>query len=258
MKNNDESIRKILRDMKKMKYISPDEIPNIDLYMDQMTSFMDEHLKYTRRSEDDKMLTKTMINNYTKNNLLPPSNKKKYSKEHVLLLIFIYYFKNILSISDIQHLCKPLTERFFSSDDEDFAGIDLQQIYEEVFQYEKGYIDPTMLDVLRKYRKAKDSFPGDVSEEDREFLTTFSLICSLSFDVYVKKMIVQKLIDEQLLPNEEEREEMEHKAEHKPERKTDKKADGKNQRKQERIRPAKGEKENTKKTGSRHVDKMKK
>ena len=92
MKKNDESIRKILKDMQKMKYISPDEIPNIDLYMDQMTTFMDEHLKYTRRSEDDKMLTKTMINNYTKNNLLPPPNKKKYSKEHILLLIFIYYF----------------------------------------------------------------------------------------------------------------------------------------------------------------------
>ena len=202
MKKNDESIRKILKDMQKMKYISPDEIPNIDLYMDQMTTFMDEHLKYTRRSEDDKMLTKTMINNYTKNNLLPPPNKKKYSKEHILLLIFIYYFKNILSISDIQSLCKPLTERFFGKEEDD--GVSLEQIYEEVFQYEKGYIDPTMIDIVRKYRKAKESFHWDVNEEDREFLTTFSLICSLSFDVYVKKMIVQKLIDEQLMGNEEE------------------------------------------------------
>ena len=204
MKKNDESIRKILKDMQKMKYISPDEIPNIDLYMDQMTTFMDEHLKYTRRSEDDKMLTKTMINNYTKNNLLPPPNKKKYSKEHVLLLIYIYYFKNILSISDIQRLCKPLTEHFFGKEGKENGSISLEQIYEEVFQYEKGYIDPTMIDVLKKYRKAKESFPGDVSEKDREFLTTFSLICSLSFDVYVKKMIVQKLIDEQLMGNEEE------------------------------------------------------
>lgn len=204
MKKNDESIRKILKDMQKMKYISPDEIPNIDLYMDQMTTFMDEHLKYTRRSEDDKMLTKTMINNYTKNNLLPPPNKKKYSKEHILLLIFIYYFKNILSISDIQRLCRPLTEHFFGKEGEENGSISMEQIYEEVFQYEKGYIDPTMIDVLKKYRKAKESFPGEVNEEDREFLTTFSLICSLSFDVYVKKMIVQKLIDEQLMGNEEE------------------------------------------------------
>ena len=43
-----------------------------------------------------------MINNYAKNDLLPPPIKKKYSKEHVLLLIFIYYYKGILSISDIQ------------------------------------------------------------------------------------------------------------------------------------------------------------
>ena len=42
---------------------------DIDLYMDQVTTFMDEHLSDCKRREDDKILTKTMINNYTKNNL---------------------------------------------------------------------------------------------------------------------------------------------------------------------------------------------
>ena len=73
-------------------YIKTEDIPNIGLYMDQVTTFMDEHLSDCKRREDDKILTKTMINNYTKNNLLPPPVKKKYSKEHLLVLIFIYYF----------------------------------------------------------------------------------------------------------------------------------------------------------------------
>ena len=74
-------------------FIKPEDLPNIDLYMDQITTFMDEQLSACKRYEDDKILTKTMINNYAKNDLLPPSVKKKYCKEHVLLLLFIYYFK---------------------------------------------------------------------------------------------------------------------------------------------------------------------
>ena len=104
MKTNDERIQDILNHLDTLSYIRPEAIPGIDLYMDQVTTFMDEHLKDTKRYPEDKVLTKTMINNYAKNNLLPAPNKKKYSKEHILLLIFIYYFKNILSINDIEEL----------------------------------------------------------------------------------------------------------------------------------------------------------
>ena len=65
------------------------DIPTIDLYMDQVTTFMDKGLARYKRNETDKILTKTMINNYAKNNLLPPPVKKKYSKDHMLMLVFI-------------------------------------------------------------------------------------------------------------------------------------------------------------------------
>ena len=83
-------LNSILESLSRVDYIRPGEIPNIDLYMDQVTTFMDKELSSTRRYADDKILTKTMINNYAKNNLLPPPVKKKYSREHVLFLIFIY------------------------------------------------------------------------------------------------------------------------------------------------------------------------
>ena len=95
-------IDSLQKQLKKIDYVKPEDIPNIDLYMDQITTFMEEQLSACKRYDTDKILTKTMINNYAKNDLLPPSEKKKYTKEHVLTLIFIYYFKNILSISDIQ------------------------------------------------------------------------------------------------------------------------------------------------------------
>ena len=91
--SNEESIMDIIRKLNEIDFISPEDIPNIDLYMDQVTTFMDEHLEACKRMDDDKILTKTMINNYTKNNFLPPPVKKKYSKEHMFLLIFLYYFK---------------------------------------------------------------------------------------------------------------------------------------------------------------------
>ena len=113
--NNDikELMSGILKDMSALNYIKPGDVPNINLYMDQVTTFMYEHLHDTKRTNDDKVLTKTMINNYAKNNLLPSPVKKKYSKEHIYILTFIYYFKNILSISDIQKMLNPLTEKFF-------------------------------------------------------------------------------------------------------------------------------------------------
>lgn len=199
-KTNEEYLLRIINSLKRIDYIKPDEIPNIDLYMDQVTTFMDEHLKSSKRYADDKLLTKTMINNYTKNNLLPPPIKKKYSKEHMLLLIFIYYFKNILSISDIQSIFNPLTEKFYDSD----ANINLETIYKDVFSLEEEQIDALTKDVIKKYKKSKDTFIKVENEEDHEFLTTFSFICMLSFDVYVKKMIIEKLIDNSVVNKKKE------------------------------------------------------
>lgn len=77
------------------------DIPTIDLYMDQVTTFMDKGLARYKRNETDKILTKTMINNYTKAKIFPPPVKKKYSRTHLMLLIMIYHLKAILSIKDI-------------------------------------------------------------------------------------------------------------------------------------------------------------
>ena len=84
--------------------------------MDQVTTFMDKQMASSKRYEDDKVLTKTMINNYAKNNLLPSPEKKKYTKEHLLVLTFIYYLKVSLSIKDIEMLLRPVTDRYFHTD----------------------------------------------------------------------------------------------------------------------------------------------
>ena len=184
-------LQSILDSLDRIDYIRPGDIPDIELYMDQVTTFMDSRLKNAARNpEVDKILTKTMINNYAKNDLLPPPVRKKYSREHMLLLIFIYYFKGILSISDIQTVLKPITDRFFAGNE----GLKLETIYNEVFSLEREEVEVMKQDVVRKYHKAQETF-SDAAAEDQEFLQTFSFICMLSFDVYVKKMLIEKLID---------------------------------------------------------------
>ncbi len=183
----------ILDSLSRINYIKPEDIPNIDLYMDQVTTFMNEQLASTRRHPDDKILTKTMINNYAKNNLLPPPEKKKYSKEHLLTLIFIYYFKGILSISDIPHLLNPVTEKYFSKK----GGLDLTAIYEEVFGLEKEAAGMLAKDIIRKFNTSSHTFT-DAAPEERENLQLFSFLCMLSFDVYIKRMLIEKIIDARL------------------------------------------------------------
>lgn len=184
-------LNSILSSISRIDYIRPNDIPNIDLYMDQVTTFMEEQLKRTKRYEDDKILTKTMINNYAKNNLLPPPVKKKYSKEHVLVMIFIYYFKNILSIKDIERLLTPITEKAFDEED----SLDMTAVYEEICQMEKSRIEALQNDVAKSYNLAMNSF-SELPEEQKKNLELFAFICNLSFDVYVKKQIIEKLIDE--------------------------------------------------------------
>ena len=196
-----ESSRKILQELfaliSELDHIRPDDLPNIDLYMDQVTTFMEGQLESTKRYEEDKILTKTMINNYAKNRLLPSPDKKRYSREHLLLLIFIYYFKNILSINDIQTLLTPITDKYFHAEEKD-----LTYIYEQVFSLEKNQIANLKKDLLRSLRAAEGTFQ-DADEEDRDYLLRFSFICMLSFDVYLKKMMIEHLIDD-LRPNPED------------------------------------------------------
>ena len=200
MKTNDERLQDILDRLGRLHYITPEDIPDIDLYMDQVTTFMDTNLGVCKRDNEDKILTKTMINNYAKNNLLPPPSKKKYSKEHMLLLIFIYYYKNILSITDIGELLRPITEAHFTPE----SSPSLSQIYEEIFSMEGEQRSHLKKDVVQKFESAKKTFSQvDDSSSEKEYLQLFSFLSELAFDVYLKKQMIENIIDELRAENEE-------------------------------------------------------
>lgn len=186
-------LNSIMESLSRIDHIELESLPDINLYMNQVITFMEKELHPTKRNEDDPILTKTMINNYAKNNLLPPPVKKKYSKDHLLLLIFIYYFKSILSIKDIETLLKLMTDAGFGQDsDKDTSS--LADMYQQICTMCKGQLEPLKENISSAWETAGETF-SEIPDTSKDTFQILAFICSLSFDVYVKKMMIEKLID---------------------------------------------------------------
>lgn len=100
MKNLSALIEEVIRDHD----IMPDAVPMLDLYMDQVLTLFNESLAENKRYPQDKLLTKTMINNYSKEKLLLPVKGKKYTRQHIIQMLCIYQLKQTLSLADVKAL----------------------------------------------------------------------------------------------------------------------------------------------------------
>ncbi len=189
MDSTKKRISNILHQLAEIDYVHPEDIPNIDLYMDQVLTFLEQELGNVTEATEDKAMTKTMINNYTKNQILPSPEKKKYSRDHMLNLIFIYYLKNFLSMKDIKSILDPINERYFGSD----KGLGFYDIYSAMVGYESKVANDVTRDIIKKYNISREAFL-DQDEESRSELQEFTFICELAFDVFVKKMMIEQFI----------------------------------------------------------------
>ena len=180
-----------------------DEVPGIDLYMDQVLTFLVERLRRTaRKSDADKLLTKTMVNNYVKNKVMIPPVKKKYGRDHILLLMVIYYMKNFLSIDDIRKIVGPVSDKYAcptTKSAEQMAEkkhrYSMSDVYTEVFKYVSDDVK-CFPDEVNKILNLTDNAFMEAPEEDREMLRRFNVICQLSADIYLRKLLIEKLLDE--------------------------------------------------------------
>ena len=185
-----ETVERAIDHLRTINTVSPDELPAMELYMDQLTTFMDRKLSnLVRKPSRDKVLTKTMINNYAKNHLIHPPVKKKYSREHMLELLFIFYFKSFLSIGDIQTLLSPLSDDTMGDD------YSVSKLYANMIQAGKGARGKLKKDLDEKVEKIERSF-DDAPDDKREYLKKFAFICQLGYDIYLKKTIIEHMIDD--------------------------------------------------------------
>ena len=107
---NKETLETLVEKESQKSSIMSKDIPDLDLYMDQIMTLFEIHLANHKKNEDDKLLTKTMINNYSKAKVITPVKGKKYTKEQIIQMLIIYQLKNNLSIQEIKDLLTPIYE----------------------------------------------------------------------------------------------------------------------------------------------------
>ena len=103
-----------------------EELPKIDVYMDQLIALLDVYLSPFQTLGEDTAITATMVNNYVKQKVIMPPKNKKYSRRHIMYLIVLGTLKNVLSISDIAALIKMQIGQFSLGKSFNFFAIELE------------------------------------------------------------------------------------------------------------------------------------
>lgn len=186
MNIDEKSLNKLLEETCSFDQLEFSGIPDIELYMDQVTTFIDEKFSYLKRNQEDNSLTKTMINNYTKAGILMSPKKKKYSRQHMILIILTYHLKQILSINDIQMLFSPIVEDINKDED---SKINLKDIYDKFLDIEKKEVE----DFKLNFEKNLDCQNDDENTEDTSKL--IMVVIMLVLKANMQKRMAEKIID---------------------------------------------------------------
>lgn len=187
---NDFNIENYINSQKSSRNINLDDFPEIDLYMDQVMQLFESKLNYTKRNDDDKVLTKTMINNYAKGNLLMKIKNKKYTKNHLILMSLIYNLKGALSLTDIKTILTPIVDSF--EKDQDYPLYDLYQSFLDIYDLNLKDLDSSsneIYDNIKQIINNKNNVLGDYEEK-------FLLICAYVSMSNLYRRMSEKIIDE--------------------------------------------------------------
>ncbi|MCI6691765.1 MULTISPECIES: DUF1836 domain-containing protein [unclassified Clostridium] len=187
--DNNELMEK-LKELNLQNQLVLDEIPELDLYMDQVIQLFDSKFNDSKRTEDDKALTKTMVNNYAKGKLLMSIKNKKYSKEHLILMSLIYNLKGGLSISDIKSSLNKIVKTFESG--EEYPIRELYTLYLKQYNEDLKDVEKT---IEEKFNNI-ESIMIDENIEDQEFQKNFLLLSSFINMSNMYRRMGEKLIDE--------------------------------------------------------------
>ncbi|WP_394191412.1 DUF1836 domain-containing protein [Paenisporosarcina quisquiliarum] len=180
-----ENINDLLEKISLEKSVSLEEMPEIDLYMDQVIQLFDQKYKETKRNEDEKILTKTMINNYAKGKLFIPIKNKKYSKKHLILISLIYQLKGALSITDIKSTLQIINDKITSDD------INLDAFYTSLLTLQKTNAENVSESIPLRHQEVKR-----VIDAEDEKLEQIMLIASLVNISNSYRKIAERLIDD--------------------------------------------------------------
>ncbi|HWP96744.1 MAG TPA: DUF1836 domain-containing protein [Syntrophomonadaceae bacterium] len=184
------SLHQLITNILNPRQVLPGDIPDIELYMDQVTTFMETRLSGCKRDEKEKILTKTMINNYTKAGLLIPPHKKKYSKENMMLLILIYQLKHVLSMNDIAALFFPLLKGKLRQE----TASPIDATYSLYLDLEKNNHEG-FEEFCKREAASIEKRVGTLGDENKEQLEWLLLVLSLVHQADLQRRLAEQIID---------------------------------------------------------------
>ncbi|WP_053957062.1 DUF1836 domain-containing protein [Inediibacterium massiliense] len=194
-----DEILKLVEELSFSDEIKLSDIPDLHLYIGQVQNFLTDKLSHLKRSKKDKILTTTMINNYTKDNLLmKPTKSKQYTKEHIILMILLYYLKQILSLDDIKRIFKVVLKDMSTTEDDVIALEDIYSIFIDLKNDEFRGINDTLsrnLDAILEKTKNINSQNPQEKEKDQEMAELFLVVIMLVAQAHAQKRLAEKIID---------------------------------------------------------------
>jgi hypothetical protein len=191
-----ENINQIIEKLGLETNLALDEIPNIDLYMDQVIQLFENKFSESKRNSEEKVLTKTMINNYAKGKLVFPIHNKKYSKEHLILMSIIYQLKGALSINDIKITLDGINKKVIKED------INLDSFYTSYLNLTKQNVTDFKEDIDARINMVKEESLEDGNSTDLEHVLMISSLVHMS-NLY--RRVAEKLVDEIVVEKEVKR-----------------------------------------------------
>ncbi|AJA48540.1 hypothetical protein DUF1836 [Clostridium pasteurianum DSM 525 = ATCC 6013] len=193
--NEDKNLDDILSEITEFSELTLSDIPNIDLYMDQVTTLFESKLSSLKRNSEDKIMTKTMINNYAKAKIFPPVKSKKYTKEQIVLLSIIYTLKQSLSLSDIGKVFKPLLEDMSKESSELISVENLYDTFLELKRENENNYSEHFYSILEKSKnKLKNIDHGDNTKNEL-ILMVLTLIAEANINVRMSQKIIDRFFD---------------------------------------------------------------
>ncbi|ACK89938.1 MULTISPECIES: DUF1836 domain-containing protein [Bacillus cereus group] len=181
-----ENINKLLETLHLEKNITLEDIPNVDLYVDQVVQLFENTYADTTRTDDEKVLTKTMINNYAKGKLFIPIKNKKYSKEHMILISLIYQLKGALSINDIKSSLEHINESLLGDD-----SFELNMLYKDYLTITENNVESFKQDINNRVSEV-----SEISSLEDSKLEKFLLLNSLVNMSNMYRRLAEKLVDD--------------------------------------------------------------
>ena len=186
----DFNINNYINSQKSSDNINLDDFPEIDLYMDQVMQLFESKLSYTKRNADDKVLTKTMINNYSKGNLLMKIKNKKYTKNHLILMGLIYNLKGALSLTDIKTILTPIVDSF--EKEQEYPLNDIYQSFLDIYDLNLEDIKNSPNKIYENIKQLVNSNGDKLSDYEEKFL----LICAYVSMSNLYRRMSERLLDE--------------------------------------------------------------